>query len=197
MKYYNSNFDYANEFIENWNDKMKNFKTTCIIISVIMIVAGALCVIFPLQVFKAIQYIVGISLILNGVHSIIGYIEITEYFRDPILIIMGILNILMGVFLFFMPVALTETALTFMFAFLLIFTGAQKISFAGRLKYFRIINTGLITFSGILSIILAVVFILLPLLSKLVLNYIIALYLIVSGATLLIEILSINKLDLR
>lgn len=197
MKYYNSNFDYANEFIENWNDKMKNFKITCIIISVIMIVAGALCVIFPLQVFKAIQYIVGISLILNGVHSIIGYIEITEYFRDPILIIMGILNILMGVFLFFMPVALTETALTFMFAFLLIFTGAQKISFAGRLKYFRIINTGLITFSGILSIILAVVFILLPLLSKLVLNYIIALYLIVSGATLLIEILSINKLDLR
>jgi len=197
MKYYNSDFDYVNEFIENRNDKMKSLKTTCIIISIILIAAGALCVIFPLQVFKVIQYIVGISLILNGVYSIIEYIETTEYFRDPILIIMGILNILMGVLLFFMPVALTETAITFMFAFLMMFTGTQKISFAGRLKYFQIMNTGMITLSGILSIILSVIFILLPLLSKLVLNYIIALYLIVSGATLLIEILSIKKLDLR
>ena len=197
MKYYNSDFDYVNEFIENRNDKMKSLKTTCIIISIILIAAGALCVISPLQVFKVIQYIVGISLILNGVYSIIEYIETTEYFRDPILIIMGILNILMGVLLFFMPVALTETAITFMFAFLMMFTGTQKISFAGRLKYFQIMNTGMITLSGILSIILSVIFILLPLLSKLVLNYIIALYLIVSGATLLIEILSIKKLDLR
>ena len=197
MKYYNSDFDYANEFIENWNDKMKKFKTTCIIISVIMIVAGALCVVFPLKVFKVIQYIAGISLTLNGVYSIFGYIETTEYFRDPVLIIMGILNILMGVLLFFMPVALTETALTFMLAFLLMFTGAEKISFAGRLKYFQIMNTGMITLSGVLSIILSVIFILLPLLSKLVINYIISLYLIVSGATLLIEILSIKKLDLR
>ena len=113
MKYYNSDFDYVNEFIENRNDKMKSLKTTCIIISIILIAAGALCVIFPLQVFKVIQYIVGISLILNGVYSIIEYIETTEYFRDPILIIMGILNILMGVLLFFMPVALTETAIIF------------------------------------------------------------------------------------
>lgn len=197
MKSYNSNLDFVNEFIENWNSKIKKFKTIGIILSIVMIVAGALCVIFPMQVFKVIQYIVGISLILNGVHSIIGYVETTTYFRDPILIIMGILNILLGVLLFFTPVTLTETALTFMFAFLLMFTGAEKISIAGRLKYFHIMNTTMITLSGVLSIILAVIFILLPLMSKLLINYIIALYLIVSGATLLIEALSINKLELK
>ena len=54
------------------------------------------------------------------------------------LIMSGILNILIGIMLLIMPITLTVQVVTFMLAFLLIFTGAQKISFASRLKYFRI-----------------------------------------------------------
>ena len=43
------------------------------------------------------------------------------------------------------------------------------------MKYYRIMKTGMITFSGVVSIVLAVVFLLLPLLSMMVLNYILAL----------------------
>lgn len=77
--------------------------------------------------------------------------------------------------------------LTFMPAVLLIFSGAQKVSFASRLKYFGVQNTGMITASGVLNIILSVIFILLPFASTVVLNYIIAAYLIMTGIALCVE----------
>ena len=108
----------------------------------------------------------------------------------------GILNTRIGVMLFFMPVALTVQVVTFMLAFLLIFSGAQKISFASRLKYFRIPHTGSLTFSGVLNIILAVIFLLLPFMSALALNYILAAYLIITGAALFVEALGMHKLSM-
>lgn len=119
----------------------------------------------------------------------------TYYFRDGMLIISGILNILIGVMLFVMPVTVTVEVITFMLAFLLIFSGAQKISFASRLKYFRIPHTGSLTFSGVLNIILAVIFLLLPFMSALTLNYILAAYLIITGAALFAEAIGMHKLS--
>ena len=98
--------------------------------------------------------------------------------------------------LLIMPVTLTVQVITFMLAFLLIFTGAQKISFASRLKYFRIPSTGSLTFSGILNIILAVIFLLLPFISALALNYILAAYLVITGAALFVEALGMHKLSM-
>lgn len=62
------------------------------------------------------------------------------------------------------------------------------------MKYYRIMKTGMITFSGVVSIVLAVVFLLLPLLSMMMLNYILALYLIIGGITLLVEALSMKEI---
>jgi uncharacterized membrane protein HdeD (DUF308 family) len=134
--------------------------------------------------------------IVIGIYHFIAYSSMTCYFKDGMLIMSGILNILIGVMLFFMPVALTVQVVTFMLAFLLIFSGAQKISFASRLKYFRIPHTGSLTFSGVLNIILAVIFLLLPFMSALALNYILAAYLIITGAALFVEALGMHKLSM-
>ena len=83
-----------------------------------------------------------------------------------------------------------------MLAFLLIFSGAEKLSLASRLRYFRIPHTGSMTFSGVLNIILAVVFLLLPFVSALALNYILAAYLIIMGIALLIETAGMHKISL-
>ena len=135
-------------------------------------------------------------MIVIGIYHFIAYSSMTCYFKDGMLIMSGILNILIGVMLFFMPVALTVQVVTFMLAFLLIFSGAQKISFASRLKYFRIPHTGSLTFSGVLNIILAVIFLLLPFMSALALNYILAAYLIITGAALFVEALGMHKLSM-
>ena len=185
--FFDSGFDYINEFFENWNRKIRKIRNTCIIVAVLLIAAGILCIVFPVKVFAVIQYVAAAALIILGIYHIVSYMSTTYYFKDPMLIVMAVVNILMGVLVAAMPLILTVNVLTFMLAVLIIFSGAQKVSFASRLKYFGVQDTGMITASGVLNIILSVIFILLPFASAVVLNYIIAAYLIMTGIALCIE----------
>lgn len=197
MRWFDSNFDYVNEFIERWNQRVKKLKYAFIAIAVILVVIGIFCIFLPWETFSAMQILAAAALVVQGIHFIVSYASTTFYFKDPMQIVMGILNIILGILLLASPVALTATTLAFIFSFLLIFSGAERIAFAGKLKYYRIMNTGIMTFSGVLSIILAVVFLALPLVSLLVLNYIVAAYLIVSGVALFIEAVSMKTIAPR
>ena len=196
MRWFDSEFDYVQELIDTWNKKRKKVRTAYFIIAAVLILAGILTAVFPVRVFAVIQYLAAAAVIVIGIYHFVAYTSMTYYFKDGMLIMSGILNILIGIMLLIMPITLTVQVITFMLAFLLIFTGAQKISFASRLKYFQIPNTGSLTFSGILNIILAVIFLLLPFVSALALNYILAAYLIITGAALFVEALGMHKLNM-
>lgn len=196
MRWFDSDFNYVQELIDTWNNRRKQVRTAYFILAALLILAGILTAVFPVSIFAVIQYLAAAAVIVIGIYHFIAYSSMTYYFKDGMLIMSGILNILIGVMLFFMPVALTVQVVTFMLAFLLIFSGAQKISFASRLKYFRITHTGSLTFSGVLNIILAVIFLLLPFMSALALNYILAAYLIITGAALFVEALGMHKLSM-
>ena len=196
MRWFDSEFDYVQELIDTWNKKRKKVRTAYFIIAAVLFLAGILTAVFPVRVFAVIQYLAAAAVIVIGIYHFVAYTSMTYYFKDGMLIMSGILNILIGIMLLIMPVTLTVQVITFMLAFLLIFTGAQKISFASRLKYFRIPNTGSLTFSGILNIILAVIFLLLPFVSALALNYILAAYLVITGAALFAEALGMHKLSM-
>ena len=196
MRWFDSDFDYVQELIDTWNKKRKKVRTAYFIIAAVLFLAGILTAVFPVRVFAVIQYLAAAAVIVIGIYHFVAYTSMTYYFKDGMLIMSGILNILIGIMLLIMPITLTVQVVTFMLAFLLIFTGAQKISFASRLKYFQIPNTGSLTFSGILNIILAVIFLLLPFVSALALNYILAAYLIITGAALFVEALGMHKLNM-
>ena len=180
MRWFDSEFDYVQELIDTWNKKRKKIRTAYFITAAVLVLAGILTAVFPIRVFAVIQYLAAAAVIVIGIYHFVA----------------GILNILIGIMLLIMPITLTVQVVTFMLAFLLIFTGAQKISFASRLKYFRIPSTGSLTFSGILNIILAVIFLLLPFVSALALNYILAAYLVITGAALFVEALGMHKLSM-
>ncbi|WP_072524520.1 HdeD family acid-resistance protein [Clostridium sp. Marseille-P3244] len=196
MRWFDSDFDYVQELIDRWNSGRKRIRTAYFIIAVILIAAGILTAVFPIRIFSVIQYLSAAAVITIGIYHFVSYASMTYYFKDSMLIINGVLNILIGIMLLIMPVTLTVQIITFMLSFLLIITGAQKISFASRLKYYRIPHTGSLTFSGILNIILAVVFLLLPFASALTLNYILAAYLIISGIALFVEAAGMHKISL-
>ena len=196
MRWFDSEFDYVQELIDTWNKKRKKVRTAYFIIAAVLFLAGILTAVFPVRVFAVIQYLAAAAVIVIGIYHFVAYTSMTYYFKDGMLIMSGILNILIGIMLLIMPVTLTVQVITFMLAFLLIFTGAQMISFASRLKYFQIPNTGSLTFSGILNIILAVIFLLLPFVSALALNYILAAYLVITGAALFVEALGMHKLSM-
>ena len=195
MRWFDSDFDYVQELIDTWNKGRKKIRTAYFIIAALLVIAGILTAVFPIGIFAVIQYFAAAAVIVIGISHFAAYASMTYYFRDGMLIISAILNILIGVMLFVMPVTVTVEVITFMLAFLLIFSGAQKISFASRLKYFRIPHTGSLTFSGVLNIILAVIFLLLPFMSALTLNYILAAYLIITGAALFAEAIGMHKLS--
>jgi uncharacterized membrane protein HdeD (DUF308 family) len=194
MRWFDSGFDYVQELIDTWNAKRKKIRTAYVIIAALLIIAGILIAAFPIRVFALMQYLAAAAMIVFGIYHFISYASVTWHFKDPMLIITGILNILIGIMLFIMPLALTVEVITFMLAFLLIFSGAQKISFASRLKYFRIEHTGSLTCSGVIDIILAVLFMFLPFSFALALNYVMAVYLIIAGITMIIEAIGMRRI---
>lgn len=196
MRWFDSDFDYVQELIDTWNSRRKKMRTAYIIIAAVLLIAGILTAVFPVSIFAVMQYFAAAAVIVIGIYHFVTFASMTYYFRDYMLLLSGILNVLIGIMLFFMPVALTVQVITFLLAFLLIFSGAEKLSLASRLRYFRIPHTGSMTFSGVLNIILAVIFLLLPFVSALALNYILAAYLIIVGIALLIEAAGMHRISL-
>ena len=170
-------------------------RTAYFIMAAVLLIAGVLTAVFPVGIFAVIQSFAALAVIIIGIYHFVAFASMTYYFKDYMLLLSGILNVLIGVMLFVMPVTLTVQVITFMLAFLLIFSGAEKLSMASRLRYFRIPHTGSLTFSGILNIILAVIFLLLPFVSALALNYILAAYLLLTGAALLVEAIGMHKIE--
>ncbi len=195
MRWFDSDFDYVQELIDTWNRRRKKMRTAYFIMAVVLLIAGVLTAVFPVSIFAVIQYFAALAVIIIGICHFAAFASMTYYFKDYMLLLSGILNVLIGVMLFVMPVTLTVQVITFMLAFLLIFSGAEKLSMASRLRYFRIPHTGSLTFSGILNIILAVIFLLLPFVSALALNYILAAYLLLTGAALLVEAIGMHKIE--
>ena len=196
MRWFDSDFDYVQELIDTWNSRRKKMRAAYIIIAALLLIAGVLTAVFPVGIFTVIQYFAAVAVIAVGIYHFVAFASMTYYFRDYMLLLSGILNVLIGIMLFVMPVALTVQVITFLLAFLLIFSGAEKLTLASRLRYFRIPHTGSATFSGVLNIILAVVFLLLPFVSALALNYILAAYLVITGIALLIEAAGMHKISL-
>ena len=195
MRWFDSDFDYVQELIDTWNRRRKKMRTAYFIMAAVLLIAGVLTAVFPVGIFAVIQYFAALAVIIIGIYHFVAFASMTYYFKDYMLLLSGILNVLIGVMLFVMPVTLTVQVITFMLAFLLIFSGAEKLSMASPLRYFRIPHTGSLTFSGILNIILAVIFLLLPFVSALALNYILAAYLLLTGAALLVEAIGMHKIE--
>lgn len=189
-----NNFDFVEEFRNDWNKKVKKVRLICLLLSIVMIVIGVLSIFFPIKTFNVMKIIVSIVFIGFGIYSIMTYCLSTSFFKDPIIIITGITNILFGVLLLQIPAEITAMSLTMMLAIMLLFYGAQKIALSRRLRFFGLIDTNIYTISGIMTIILSVIFMIVPLTSAIVIQYIIAAYLIVDGITLFIEALNMKKL---
>ncbi|WP_273398963.1 HdeD family acid-resistance protein [Traorella massiliensis] len=187
-------FDFEEEFKQNWNRKVKRMRWICLLLGLLMIGVGVACIFFPIQAFDVVKTIAAVIIIGFGVYSIINFCLTSSYFKEPIHVITGIINILFGILLLQTPSEITAMSLTIMFAIMLMFYGAEKIAFARRFSFFGMINTGSYTFSGVLTILLAIIFLILPWTSAILINYIIAAYLIIDGVTLLIEAINMKKI---
>lgn len=194
MLLFNDGYDPIGEIVAQWNQRIKHLRRSCIVLSILLLGIGILCLTFPQGIFVAIQWIGAAGFILYGFYHLWMYFCMPSFFRDPLLLIIGILCLITGIVVIDMPTMVTMTALSLMLGMFLLFIGAEKLSRARQLRIYRLMNTMPITISAILTILVAVFFLLMPTFSALTLHYLLAIYLIVSSIALLIEAFSMHEI---
>ena len=195
MKWYDSDHDYINDYIDRWNKTAKRAKTGMIVLGIVLVLAGIAVVAAPMSTYAFIQGIIAAILIVHGIGQIATYLQTPEFFRNGTQLACGILNAVLGVLLFTLPSTILAGTIVYLLAFLLIMTGIERISFSRQMRYYQIPTSSMGTATGVLNVILGIAFLIMPLTSGLVLSYLLAAYLVVIGITLAVEGIAIKHID--
>ena len=120
MFLFNDDFDLISEIIAQWNRHIKHLRRICIVIGLLLFGIGILCLVFPQGVFVTIQWIGAAGFILYGVYHLWTYFCMPSFFREPLLLIMGILCLITGIAVIDLPTIVTMTTLSFMLGMFLL-----------------------------------------------------------------------------
>lgn len=195
MNWYDANHDYVNEYIDRWNRTAGRAKVGMIVLGVVLAIAGVAVILAPMGAYLMVQAVIAAILIVHGIGQVATYIQTPEFFRNGAQLASGILNAALGIVLLVLPSTVTAGAIIYMLAFLLIMTGIERISFARQMRFYQIPASSMGTATGVLNIILGVAFIFMPLAGGIALSYLLATYLIAGGITLVVEGVSIKKIE--
>lgn len=195
MQWYDSNRDYINEYIEQWNRTAHKAKVGLIALGIVLALSGVAALVAPLGAYVFIQSLIAALLIVHGIGQIATYIQTPEFFRNGVQLATGILNALLGALLLMLPASFMAGTIVYLLSFLLIMTGIERISFARQMRYYQIPTSSTGTATGVLNIILGIAFLFMPLISSLVLSYLLGAYLVVGGITLVVEGIAIKKIE--
>ncbi|MFQ8705715.1 MAG: HdeD family acid-resistance protein [Thomasclavelia sp.] len=196
MLRFSDGFDFRSEFTEKWNKKIHLLRVVGIIVSILMILCAILCIIYPIKSVTLIGDIAAVLIFILGIYQIVDYFAAPQLFRWPGSLVSAVCNLLIGLLLICSPIEITINTFAFIFGFILVVYGLNKLSFAHQLSYFGIQDYGWVIFTGIVNILAALAFIIAPMLLTVVLNYIVAAYLLVGGIVLLIEVIEMKDLRL-
>ncbi len=187
--------DYIDEFIQQWNANVSRTKAGIIVLGVVLALVGVAAFVAPLSMYVFLQALIAVALIVHGVGQIAGYFQTNEMFRNGATLAAGILNALLGALVFVMPTVFTASMLVYALSFMLIINGVERISFARTMRYYRLHSSSPGIATGVLNIILGIVFLLMPFFSGLMLGYLLGAYLVVGGITLVVEGASMKKIE--
>lgn len=192
---YDPNHDYVNDYIDQWNRQIRATKIWMAVIGIALVVTGLASAIAPFSMYAFIQTFAAVALIVHGASHLVSYFQTPQFFRNGATLASGILNALLGVLLLALPATLTAGTIVFLLAFLLVTMGIERISFAQNMKYYQLggSTAGMIT--GIVDIVLGIVFALMPLFASAAISILISAYLVVAGVALIVESLSIKRID--
>ncbi|MCD7893448.1 MAG: DUF308 domain-containing protein [Erysipelotrichaceae bacterium] len=192
MLHYND--DIIDDMNDRLNKRLNTMRTVGIVISIAMIICGILCLMFPTKTLSAIVIIGAIMLIVSGVYQIIDYVSLPSMLRFAGNMSCGIINVIIGLILLISPKQLTIHVLVYIFGFILLFYGINKLTFAHQLSYFNMYGYSWPVMTSIIMIIVALIFLISPMFVSIILSYILAIYLIVEGITQLVEVINMHDL---
>lgn len=192
---YDPNHDYVSDYIDQWNRQIRATKIWMAVIGIVLVITGLASAIAPFSMYAFIQTFAAVALIMHGASHLVSYFQTPQFFRNGATFASGLLNALLGILLLALPATLTAGTIVFLLAFLLVTMGIERISFAQNMKYYQLggSTAGMIT--GIVDIVLGIVFALMPLFASAAISILISAYLVVAGVALIVESLSIKRID--
>ncbi|WP_291289415.1 DUF308 domain-containing protein [Enorma sp.] len=192
---YDPNHDYVSDYIDQWNRQIRATKIWMAVIGIALVITGLASAIAPFSMYAFIQTFAAVALIMHGASHLVSYFQTPQFFRNGATLASGLLNALLGILLLALPATLTAGTIVFLLAFLLVTMGIERISFAQNMKYYQLggSTAGMIT--GIVDIVLGIVFALMPLFASAAISILISAYLVVAGVALIVESLSIKRID--
>lgn len=192
---YDPNHDYVSDYIDQWNRQIRATKIWMAVIGIVLVITGLASAIAPFSMYAFIQTFAAVALIMHGASHLVSYFQTLQFFRNGATLASGLLNALLGILLLALPATLTAGTIVFLLAFLLVTMGIERISFAQNMKYYQLggSTAGMIT--GIVDIVLGIVFALMPLFASAAISILISAYLVVAGVALIVESLSIKRID--
>lgn len=194
MMYTDGN-DFINDIKNNWNHRVKSVKVWGIIASILMIIVGVLCMIFPLQTTYGLEVFASIVLLCFGIWGCVRYAKMPAVLRTGVGLASSIMNILLGILLITSPAPALMETFGFMLGLDLLMIGFEQTTATGRLHMFGIMDTGWMTLDGVLNIICGFLLLFSPFASVFAVSAIFAFYLLVGGITLLVGCINMKQIE--
>lgn len=155
-----------------------------VIRGVLAIVFGIVAFIYTGQTLLSLVLVFGVFAVLSGIASLVAAVRAGEaHQRWGWLAVSGLLSIAAGVMTFVWP-GITALAFVLLIAAWAIFTGVMEITFALALPE-TLAHPWLMGFSGLLSVVLGIVLAVWPRAGAVSLTWLVGIYAIAYGATLL------------
>lgn len=189
--------DFVRVFSENWNRKLKSVRLLGAAVGVCMLVCAVLCMQAPSPMQKAMKIAAALVIIALGMYQLVDYYYMPILLRDAGTLINAVLNTVIGMLLMFSPEGITVSVFAYMFGFVLLIFGINKITFANKLHFFGILDYGWVIAGGVLNILAAAAFLILPLVSLVVLQTVLAGYLAIGGITLLVDVITMKNMKVE
>lgn len=184
MLFYDNGRDYREEFRNFWNENVRKYRRHGLIAGIIMLVLGILCLFFPVRSMLVMEILASIALIVVGFLEIVGYMSVPVYLRLGGSLLSGILNVILGILLLTSSSEAMLATFAFLIAIEMMAFGISQLAAANRMKFYGASDTGWLTASGILNLVIACIFIFLPQ-ASIAISIIIAIYLLIAGIALI------------
>lgn len=185
------NYEFESQIVDKWNKKVRLLRSIGGIIGVLMIVLAIFAIIFPIESLTLVGKFIGLVFLILAIYRFVDYLATPSFVRYPGNLVVVICNLLIGLLFLGSPLELTVNTITCILAIVLLIYGINKLTFSYRLSLFGVKDARWVKVIGMISIIMAVILLIAPMIMTVIINYIIA-----GGVGLLIEVLEMNDLRL-
>lgn len=171
-----------------YENNKNGFDWSYLIIGILLILVSLYSFRTPITNLAAIVIVFASSAVFKGIIQLIAYSKIKKhtYYKSGILMILGILDIFIGIFLLFNLNA-SIVALPVVFSLWFLIQSVGELLMAGRLKNVSTSYFWFIVVASVINIILSLFLLSKPIIAALTLSFMVGTYFLVAGITYIVR----------